>query len=118
MGEPLSPEEMAFGREKLARTKAGIADTKFICTTMLHDLFKQYDRAHRAGYERDNNPLHTPVWDGRVYTITLVKYNPVVEKPVKPEVAEIQAKFPDQEGAAAKEFIEPSKRGRKPKDVT
>lgn len=99
--------------------KAVILDLKQITAYDPHTFICEYRKAEEDGFEYcewDNKYVATQI--GAVVTCMLVKYapqEPEVPKRVDPDVVEIQEKFAEQEGAAAKEFEEPVKRGRKAK---
>jgi len=102
-----------------AYKKKVVVEVRQITAYDPHTFICEYRKAEEDGFEYcewDNKYVATQI--GAVVTCMMVKYapqEPEVPKQVDPEVVEIQEKFAEQEGAAAKEFAEPVKRGRKAK---
>ena len=116
-------QELARRRwiEKGEYIKTPLIDTKQI-VAYGHDLdgfLNQIFLAMEDGYMYYSFiPQHVAVHTGPLISCTMAKLDflqPQEPKEPNPEVAEIQEKFADQQGAAAKQFQEPVKRGRKAK---
>lgn len=102
--------------DRVVHRKRKIAETRDISAYTLHEFLKELSDAQEEGfiYNQWDAP-YAGYMIGNLMYAKLIKYfpdEPEVPKEIPPELAEIQTKFADQAGAAAKEFAEPPKRKR------